>query len=251
MESNLWTMLIPSVLLIAVLYSSVGHGGASGYLAVLALAGFARPEVTPVVLVLNIVVASTGLFNYWRAGHFSPRLLFPFAVASIPATFLGGMLPLGEQVYGALFGGTLLVAALRFLFLPRVLAPSRNPVSGPSWALTLPIGGLLGLLAGMVGIGGGIFLSPLLLLMGWADVKRTAAVSAAFIVLNSLSGLLAHLLKGASLDWALLIPLVATVWLGGFAGSFAGAGHLSQVRLQQALGTVLALAGLKLIYQAW
>ncbi|MBI5379027.1 MAG: sulfite exporter TauE/SafE family protein [Nitrospirae bacterium] len=252
MESHLWTVLIPSVLLIAVLYSSVGHGGASSYLAVLALAGFARSDITPVALVLNIVVASTSLFNYWQAGHFSSRLLAPFAVASIPATFVGGMITVGERIYAGLLGGTLLVAALRFLLLPRVVGPTWTLKTGPPWMFALPIGGLLGLLAGMVGVGGGIFLSPLLLLLGWADAKQTAAASAAFIVLNSLSGLSAHLLiKGTPLDWALLIPLVAAVWIGGFAGSLVGAGHLSSVRLQQLLGCVLAIAGLKLIDRAW
>jgi len=240
-----------ALFVVALLYSSVGHGGASGYLAVLVLAGYARPDITPVVLILNIAVASTGCYHYVRAGHFSAQLLKPLVVTSIPAAFLGGMIPLNDRMYSALLGITLLIAALRFLFVARVFQARTSPIliSSKTWAL--PVGALLGLLAGMVGVGGGIFLSPLLLFLGWADAKRTAAVSAAFIVLNSVSGLSAHLIQGAVVDWSLLSSIAVTIYVGGFIGSFFGAWKLSLRTLQQLLGSVLAIASFKLIIRIW
>jgi len=240
-----------ALFVIALLYASVGHGGASGYLAVLVLAGYARPDITPVVLILNIAVASTGLFHYSRAGHFSFKLLKPLVLTSIPAAFVGGMIPLSDQMYSALLGFTLLIAALRFLFVARVFKTKETPalISDKTWSL--PIGAVLGLLAGMVGVGGGIFLSPLLLFLGWADAKKTAAISAAFIVLNSISGLSAHLIQGAGIDWSLISSIALTIYIGGFIGSFFGAWRLSLRRLQQLLGSVLAIASFKLILKIW
>jgi uncharacterized membrane protein YfcA len=250
-QGPVWVVLILGALLVAVLYSSVGHGGASGYLALLVLAGFARPEITPVVLVLNILVASIGFFSYHRAGHFSPALLVPFVVTSIPAAFVGGMLAVDDRAYRLILGYALVASAIRFLLVPSVAAPSRPIPTGRLWGIGLPVGAVLGLLAGMVGIGGGIFLSPLLLFMGWADAKRTAAVSAAFIVLNSLTGLAAQLLRGGSLDWGLALPLLAVVAVGGAIGSFLGATRFSLLALQRLLGLVLVVAGLKLIAELW
>lgn len=240
-----------ALFVIALLYSSVGHGGASGYLAILVLAGYMRSEITPVVLILNIAVASTGFFHYARAGHFSFKRLKPLVITSIPAAFVGGMIPLNDRIYSALLGFTLLIAALRFLFVARIFHARESPplVSSNTWAL--PIGAVLGLLAGMVGVGGGIFLSPLLLFLGWADAKQTAAVSAAFIVLNSGSGLAAHLIQGAVVDWTLLSSIAATIYIGGFLGSFLGAWRISLRTLQQLLGSVLAIASFKLMIKLW
>lgn len=240
-----------ALFVIAMLYSSVGHGGASGYLAVLVLAGYMRPDITPVVLILNIAVASTGLFHYRRAGHFSFKLLKPLVITSIPAAFVGGMIPLNDEIYAALLGFILLIAALRFLFVAHLSQTRETSVliSHKTWALAL--GAVLGLLAGMVGVGGGIFLSPLLLFLGWADAKKTAAVSAAFIVFNSMSGLSAHLLLGAVIDWSLLSSIAVTIYIGGFIGSFLGAWRLSLRMLQQLLGSVLAIASFKLIIKIW
>ena len=242
-----WIVVLLGVFLVAVLYSSVGHGGASGYLAILVLAGFARPEITPLVLVLNILVASIGFASYQRAGHFAPALLVPFVVTSIPAAFLGGLLTIDDRAYRLILGSALAAAAVRFLLVPSIVTPSQPIPTGRLWGIGLPVGGILGLLAGMVGIGGGIFLSPLLLFMGWADAKRTASVSAAFIVLNSSTGLAAQLLRGGSLDRDLAAPFLAAVAVGGAIGSFLGATRFSLLALQRFLGVVLATAGLKLL----
>ncbi len=245
MSIDLWLILL--ICLLAGIYASVGHGGASGYLAVLVLAGFARPDITPVVLAMNIFVATTSFLNYRQAGHFSPRLLIPFVVVSIPASFVGGMITVNDTIYSGVLGGALFVAAFRFFFLPGIVRRKEKTNNPLSWSVSLPVGGLLGFLSGVVGVGGGIFLSPLMLLMGWADARKTGATSAAFIVLNSTSGLSAHLLKGTPFDWSLFIPLVGSAFIGGFIGSFIGARHLSLIRLQQLLGGVLAVAGFKLL----
>lgn len=241
----LW--LLPLFLLAAVLYASVGHGGASAYLAILVLAGYARPDIAPTVLILNILVTVTGFTNYFRAGHFNSRLLWPFILASIPAAYLGGMIPLSQPVFSGILGATLLIAGLRFLLFTKPILP-RPPVE-PRWiyGIGLPIGLVLGFLAGLIGIGGGIFLSPLLLLMGWADAKQTAAVSAAFIILNSLSGLAAHALHG-TVHPGLAVPLGVTVLIGGQIGSWWGARKVPPAVLQQVLGAVLLSASLKMIH---
>ena len=233
-------------LIAATVYSSVGHGGASAYLAILILSGFERASIAPMVLVLNIIVTLMGVTNYYRAGHFSLKLLLPFILTSIPGAFLGGMLVIPARVFSGILGFTLLAAGLRFLLLTKPVQP--RPSLGPAiaYGVGLPAGFILGLLAGMVGVGGGIFLSPLLLILGWADAKKTAAVSAAFILLNSTSGLLAHLLTKTP-DWTLLLPLAAVVIIGGQAGSWYGARKIPAVKLQQVLGFVLLVASIKLV----
>ncbi|MCL5669044.1 MAG: sulfite exporter TauE/SafE family protein [Gammaproteobacteria bacterium] len=236
---------LPVFFLAALLYSSVGHGGASAYLALLVLSGLARPETVPLVLVLNIAVALIAFVNYHRAGHFSLRLLWPFAATSVPAAFIGGSLNISMQLFSVILGLALLAAALRFLFFasPRQAHITYLP---HRLLIALPAGAILGLLAGLVGIGGGVFLSPLLLLLGWADTKRTGAVTAGFIVLNSASGLTAQTLNNTP-DWGLFWPLLVTVLAGAAIGSWWGAFKLSTTRLQQVLGVVLLAAGVKLL----
>jgi hypothetical protein len=244
---SLW-ILAPLFLIASFLYSTVGHGGASAYLAIGALVGLSRAEMVPIALSLNVLVTSLGLWHYGRAGFFQLRLLLPFVLTSIPMAFIGGSLELSPQVFSALLGVTLLIAALRLLGLGRAMRP-REVESRWLWPVGLLLGALLGFLAGLIGVGGGIFLSPLLLFLGWANVKRTAAVSAAFIWVNSLSGLFAHALRGTS-DWDLLLPLLAVVAVGGGLGSRLGALRFSPVLIQRLLGAVLLVASLKLLLQA-
>jgi len=243
----LW-ILAPLYLIASFLYSTVGHGGASAYLALAALVGLSRETMVPIALSLNVLVTSFGLWHYSRAGHFSLRLLLPFVVTSIPMAFLGGSLEISPQVFAALLGVTLLIAALRLLGLGRAMT-AHEVHPRLLWPVGLALGALLGFLAGLIGVGGGIFLSPLLLFLGWADVKRTAAVSAAFIWLNSLSGLAAHALRGSP-DWGLLLPLLAVVAVGGGLGSRLGAFRFPPVVIQRLLGAVLLVAAAKLLLQA-
>jgi uncharacterized membrane protein YfcA len=188
-----------------------------------------------------------GTLNYYRAGHLDIRLLLPLVLTSIPAAFLGGSMHISEEVFSVILGLTLLVAAFRFLIFTKPMVGRRVLSSGLLFGIGLPVGFGLGFLAGLIGIGGGIFLSPLLLLMGWADVKKTAAVSAGFILLNSLSGLTAHLLR-TPLDWEQLGVLAITVMLGGGIGSYQGSFRLQPITLQRLLGIVLLIASAKLLH---
>jgi uncharacterized protein len=239
-------IFLPLFFLVAALYSSVGHGGASGYLALFTLTGLATPAVIPIVLVLNIIVAAISFFNYWKSGHFSFPLLLPFIGTSILAAYIGGRIAVGDEVFRLVLGVTLLAVAARMLFLGEIPRRANSPDRSQRWFLAAFIGLVLGVLSGMVGIGGGVFLSPVILLLGWADMKQTAAVSSAFIVLNSLSGLFGHLARGTELALPMLI-LVPIVVLGGLLGSRVGAQHLRSKQLQIALGVVLVIAGGKLI----
>jgi uncharacterized protein len=237
---------LPLFFIVAALYSCVGHGGASGYLALFALLGAASAAIVPIALTLNVLVAGIGFFNYWRSGYFSPRLLLPFVVGSVPAAYVGGLVDLPRTIFAAVLGSALILAAVRMLFLREV-----RPVGSPQkplsrWAISLVLGLVLGLVSGVVGIGGGIFLSPILLFLQWADAKRTAAVSSAFIVLNSLSGLAGHLSRG-DVRLAPFLLVGATVLAGGMTGSYWGAWHVRPLLLQTLLGVVLLVAGIKLL----
>jgi hypothetical protein len=238
-------LLLALVFLVAAAYSSVGHGGASGYLAVLSFFGFAPAAMAPSALLLNLLVSGTSFVSYRRAGHFVFRLLWPFLLTSIPFAFLGGMATVTPGIYAALLGGALLVAALRLLV---VTASEREEsfVRAPSLWVALPVGAAIGLVSGVVGVGGGIFLSPLLLLLQWADAKRTAAASAAFIWINSLAGLYGHLLR-TSVEWSQLLWLVGAAFAGGLLGSWLGAHRFRGVWLRRILGVVLVLASFKLL----
>lgn len=234
---------------VAVLYSAVGHAGASGYLAVLALAGLAPDAMKPTALVLNLVVATVGAIQFTRAGHFAWRTLWPFAVASVPAAFLGGAMKLPVASYRALVGAVLLASAVRLFWTAGVAAAEREAsadrVSPPLWA-ALPLGAGLGFLSGLTGVGGGIFLSPLLLLLGWASARRTAATSVWFILVNSAAGLLGHLSSLARVpgEVALWAPVVL---VGGALGATVGSRWLPGPAIRRLLALVLVLAGWKLL----
>lgn len=240
--------IFPFFFFVAFLYSSVGHGGASGYLALFALFGIASPAIAPIVLALNIIVASTSCYNYYRSGFFSARLLLPFVISSIPAAFLGGFVPISQTLFSFILGVALLLAAARILFPGKTEAGTVKLDNQQLWKLGIPIGAVLGCVSGMIGIGGGVFLSPLLLILGWADMKRTAATSSAFIVLNSISGLAGHAARG-NVDVDNLLPLAFAVACGGFLGSRLGAFQFPVRLLQGLLALVLLMAGTKLVWK--
>ncbi len=227
----------------ALLYSSVGHAGASGYLAVMVFLGTAPAEMRPAALIMNLAVASIGAFQFIRAGHFRWQLFWPFAVMSVPAAYLGGRLSLPIGAYRGLVGVVLLLSAIRFVI---TLRSTDTPGRAPSRPAAMLAGALLGLLAGLTGVGGGIFLSPLLLLLGWADLRTTAATSVVFILVNSAAGLAGQLPLSGSLPAELPWWIAATV-LGGTVGSWSGARRLSSPMLRGALALVLAIAGFKLL----
>lgn len=236
-------MLGVGVLVVAFLYSSVGHAGASGYIAVMTLWGLTPAEIKPAALSLNILVAGIGTWQFRRAGHFSWRLFWPFALASIPAAFIGGWVALPAKPFKILVGLVLLASAARFVFDP----PAEPPEKHPSVPASLGIGAGLGLLSGLTGTGGGIFLTPLGIILRWDKTKAIAALSVAFILVNSIAALTGHVQKTGSLPG--VVPILAAAALaGGAAGSYLGSERLPHTAIKRLLSVVLLLAGLKLIF---
>lgn len=232
------------LLLIAVafLYASIGHGGASGYLALMAIFSIEPVLMRSSALTLNLFVAGISFYAYYRGGFFNPRILLPFILTSIPMAFLGASMQIDPGIYKVVLGIFLLVAVARMLFTIRAAgAQTKLPPFGPA----LLIGAGLGFFSGMIGIGGGIILSPVLILLGWANVKQAAAVSALFILLNSASGLMGLALSGYTGNPDIGIWIVSALF-GGLLGSFAGSFRFSFSRLQFILAFVLILASIKL-----
>ena len=244
MSVSLLLVLSTCILAMAILFSSVGHGGASGYIAILALFSLAPAAFKPTALVLNILVSAIATIYFSRAGHFSWHLFWPFAATSIPFSFLGGYLRLPTHVYQPLVGIVLLASAYRLF--PR---KDRETTEGlrPSIAAALMVGAVLGFLSGLTGVGGGIFLSPLLLLLGWARVKEVSAVAALFILVNSTAGLLGHI--GSLQAMPRYVPVLAAAALaGGITGSFLGSSRIPASGIVRALSVVLIIAGFKLLF---
>jgi hypothetical protein len=239
----IWIALLMG--LAAALYSTVGHGGASAYLAIMALFAVVPEAMRPTALALNLVVAGLGSFRYWWAGQINMRLLAAFVLTAAPAAFVGGGIHVPPELYRPLVGVLLWAAAARLFWQPTRLA-EREP-RAPALAIALPAGAGLGLLAGLTGTGGGIFLSPLIILFGWEDARRTSGVAAGFIFINSLAGLAGNVASVGSLPSGLPI-LVAAVTIGALIGTWLGAGRLPKPRLLQGLGLVLVIAGAKLIF---
>lgn len=231
----------------ALLYSSVGHAGASGYLAAMALVGVSPGVMKPTALALNILVATIATFKFHRAGAFSRELFLPLAVSSVPCAYLGGVLTLPGTVYKPAVGIVLIYAAWRTFHASRT-ATACAPRSAPLPVLLLT-GALLGLLSGLTGVGGGIFLSPLLLCTRWAETRVISGVAAAFILVNSIAGLLGTLSRAPVLAAALPLWAAAAV-LGGYIGAEMGSRRLKIPAIQRLLALVLLVAGTKMIATA-
>ncbi|CAM4234861.1 sulfite exporter TauE/SafE family protein [Cytophagaceae bacterium 50C-KIRBA] len=244
MMSSLVVLLL-FLAIIAFLYSSVGHGGASGYLAVMAFMGVAPAIMKPSALVMNLAVSLFSFIGFYRAGHFKIQLFLPFALASVPMAYLGGMMTLSDSIYKKILALCILISIFRLIFQFRQEKEEIRPIS---MSAGLVSGGAIGLLSGMIGIGGGIVLSPLMLLMRWATLKQTAAVSALFIFVNSLSGLYGQIQKGGiqvtdNFQWA-----VAATVLGGLLGSYYGSQKFNVPTLRYLLAIGLVIASAKLIF---
>lgn len=229
----------------AALYSSVGHGGASAYIAAMALFSLAPETMKPTALALNLLVAGFGAWRYWSRGLSNWRLVLAFAVTATPVAFLGGGIHLPANYYKPLVGILLWLAAARLLWQPCALA--NRPLHQPSLWISLPTGAVLGLLAGLTGTGGGVFLSPLIILLAWEEPRRTSGVVSAFIFLNSAAGLAGNAAAVGQLPRELPIFLAA-VAVGAFLGTWLGVERLPRAWLLRTLGLVLTIAGAKLLF---
>jgi uncharacterized membrane protein YfcA len=239
-----WLLLL--IAIAAVLYSSVGHGGASGYLAAMALFGMEPAMMKPAVLTMNIFVTTLVLSRLARAGYFNWRLFLLFAAGSLPMAFVGGAWTLNASAYRVMVGLALLLATWRLLWQG---ADSDRVVQPPPVWIAVPLGAVLGFVSGLTGVGGGIFLSPLLLLFNWTTMRGSAANAAAFILFNSIAGLAGYATTAGA--WPPGIPLlVATAFAGALLGSDLGARQLAPWRLRQVLCVVLVIAGAKMIAMA-
>lgn len=243
-----WLELLTAVFTVAFFYSSVGHGGATGYLAALALLGIAPTSAKVAVLITNVLVASIGWWRFRRAGHFDGKILLVFALASVPCAWLGSRVHVSVQTYKLVLGGVLLAAGLVLLVRARwqtEAAPLRNFL----WPVALVVGAVLGFLAGLTGIGGGVFLSPVLYLFRWVKPKTTGGIAAGFIVVNSIAGL-------AGAGWEKISHAGSLLWLtvpavvGALLGTHFGAQRWSAPVFSRVLAVVLGFAGGKLLWEA-
>ena len=245
-EAWIVTLLAAGMLLAAFGYAAVGHGGASAYIAAMALAGIAPAEMRPIALALNVLVAALGSWKFHRAGYFRWRLFWPFAVVSIPMAYLGGAISLPGHAYKILVGVVLVYAAWQ-LWLSGKRGEEMREVREPPLGWAMAIGATMGLLAGLTGVGGGIFLSPLLLMLGWAGTKQTSAVAAPFILVNSLAGLAAIFVSKSAALPSYVAILAPAVLVGGWLGAEYGSRRFANPVVRRVLAVVLALAGAKMI----
>jgi len=242
MSSELIPFLAVCIFIVAMLYASVRHGGASGYLAVMALFSLHPEALQPTALMLNIVVAGVGTYLYCSAGQFSWRVFWPFVITSIPMSFLGGTFSLAPEIYRPILGLVLFYAAWR-LFVRR--KHDDYEAKAPDLPLAMLVGGVLGFASGLIGVGGGIFLSPLMILLRWATVREVSGIAALFILVNSISGLFGHLSSLQHVpEYAPVLAGMALV--GGTIGALCGSRHLPVATILKAMSLMMVLAGGKM-----
>jgi uncharacterized membrane protein YfcA len=229
---------------LAFLFASVGHGGASGYLALMAIFSFSPGVMKPTALFLNLFVSFIAFIQFYHRGHFKWKVFLPLALTSVPLAYVGGMISVDPVVYKRILGFFLLIPVARFLFLPN---PKVEDVRGNSILISLLLGSSIGFLSGLIGIGGGIILSPILLLLRWTDQKQTAAISALFIFMNSVSGLFGQISKGIRFTPD-MVSYTAVAFIGGLIGAYLGAKKFNQDILKVLLALVLLIASYKLIW---
>lgn len=232
--------------IVAALYSSIGHAGASGYLAIMALLSFAPESIKPTSLVLNIIVAAIASYRFISQGYFDKKIFFAFVVFSVPASFLGGLITLPSFYFKMLAGIFLIVSAV-FLVLKKQNITEESKKINNLWLLSAVFGSIIGFVSGIIGVGGGIFLTPLILMFGWTRIKNVSGISALFILLNSVSGLLGHLSALNKLDTHVSYWIVAVIG-GGILGSYFGSKKFNNRIIIYCLFIVLLSAGLKFIF---
>jgi uncharacterized membrane protein YfcA len=242
-ETTYWIFIL-LLFIVAFFYSSVGHGGASGYLALMALFGMAPGAMKSSALIMNICVSLISFIHYYRGGHFKWKLFIPFAITSVPASFLGALVTVDADFYKRILGGLLLFPVLRLL---GIFGKESDELKSLNLIAALLLGGFIGFLSGMIGIGGGIILSPVILLFHWAKMKETAAISALFIFVNSISGLAGLFSKGLTIDASVYLWIGVTLF-GGFSGAYLGSRKIQSPVLKKVLAYTLLLASIKLVF---
>ena len=240
---HIWLFLL-TLPIVAFLYASVGHGGASGYLALMALFSFAPETMKPTALLLNLFVAAIAFYHYYKAGHFNKKLFLSFAVASIPLAFLGGMMEVNATIYKKVLAVLLIFAILKML---NVFGKESTLIKDIKLWQGLIVGGAIGFFSGLIGIGGGIILTPVILLLHWGKMKEAAAVSALFIWVNSAAGLVGQFTSGVTIVSQSFV-LVAVALVGGFFGSYYGSKKFDNKLLRYLLAFVLIIASAKLFF---
>lgn len=239
-------VLLVSFFLIAMIYASVGFGGGTSYLALMAVMAVPFETMRPAALLCNVVVVTGGTWIFYREGLLEIRRIWPFLVFSVPMAFLGGYYPIREDAFFRLLGVTLVLAAIALWYYDRF---RQGRVAVPySRAAGASVGGAIGFLSGLVSIGGGIFLSPVLHFLRWEDTRRISALASAFILVNSLSGLAGQVTRSASLDWHLILPLMAAVFIGGQVGSRWGARKFKSAHIRKVTAFLIFVAGLNILF---
>jgi hypothetical protein len=243
--TDVFWILAPVLFLTALVYTSVGLGGGSSYVAVLFLFGIPLAKIPPIALFFNITAASIALYKFSKKGYFDPKLVLPFVIASVPATFLGARLSFEEKILTFIFAGVLFIMALILLLKKKEVKTRIFLDKKKVLLIAIPLGAVLGFLAGVMGIGGGIFLGPVLLLLGFASSKQAAGACSAFVLVNSVVGLTSHHLQG-NVDFSVLLFLGLAVFIGAQVGSFLGTKRFSLLLLQRVFAILLLIVSLKL-----
>lgn len=243
----MWLVLIPVVMLTACVYASVGLGGGTAYLSMMSFWDSDPTVLRPMAWSLNIAASSVAFWNFFRKGHFDFRLAWPFLAGGVLGAAIGGGIQIGATTFQAMLATTLICASLRMLLGKQ--QTERNAVNGPPLLPSLVLGMLIGVVSGLVGIGGGIILGPVLIALGWADMKTVAPITSLYILLNSSGALASFLVAGGSVDLPMTGVLCLAVLAGGFVGSRWGARSASELTLRRIFGLVALAAGVKLLWE--
>lgn len=244
--------LILIFFVIAAVYASAGFGGGSSYLAIMSLYGLQQNVMRPTSLLCNVVVVTGGIYILWKSGYLNLKKMIPLSIASIPMAFIGGLIPLKDSIFFLLLGTSLVIAAI-LMFFQKYFNTLNTQSSTPNPEILKGglLGGGIGFLSGMVGIGGGIFLSPILNLLKWDTPKHIAATASFFILVNSISGLFGQFIKNPYLDWQFILPLMLSVLIGGQLGSRLSALKLNQSLVRQVTAILVFYAGVNILWTHW
>ena len=250
MSLSITTILIPLFFITAIFYSMVGFGGGSTYLALLALMGVAYTVMPSTALLCNIIVVTGGCYFFFKNKSFSLKCILPFLILSLPMAYIGGRLSVNKTTFFILLGFALLTASLRMLFATDKFKEIEIPTWHKAWLVGLPLGGLMGFLSGVTGIGGGIFLAPILYFLRWGKAKTIAASASLFILTNSIAGLMGQLVKNSfKLDWSLIFPLAIAVMLGGQIGSRLAVEKINKTVMMKLTAYLILFVALRIFWQ--